>query len=377
MEVSVIIPAYNAEEYIQETIESVLNQTKKCKEIIVIDDGSVDKTLDIVRKLQVETECIYMYSQKNSGASVARNFGATKAKTDWLFFLDADDKCDSELLEIYEANINKEFSAIYSQFQQIDSQGKKITGLNTGQTLNGVIGFLEMIKRNPIISPSGSLVKRSDFFKLKGFDESIKYVEDVDFWLRLLLSGRNIEYINQPLTYIRRHANNLTSNIGTTDTGEKTLLKKYNYHFIKELIESNVASKEKANYLLDFQIRFNRWNEAKNSAENLNNENTKISELFLKALVELHFNNYCEAEELYNNILKVNPKHGASLNNLGIIQAQKHNYEMAQKLFETALEYNPGYFDAKQNLMKLKEFNSKQEYKFTLRELRENLLQYK
>lgn len=372
-----IIPVFNAEDYIQETIESVLNQTKKCKEIIVIDDGSVDNTVDIVRGLQVKTNYIFLYSQKNSGASAARNLGVTKAKSDWLLFLDADDKCDPKLLEIYETNISKEFSAIYSRFQQINSDGVKLTGLNTGQTLKGEKGFLEMIKRNPIISPSGSLVKKSVFSKLKGFDESIIYAEDVDFWLRLLLSGENIKHINLPLAYIRRHSNNLTSNIGTSDTGEKTLLRKYNYHFIKESIENNVASEEKANYLLDFQIRFNRWDEAKNTAKNLNNENISISELFLKALVELHFNNYCEAEELYHNILKVNPKHGASLNNLGIIQAQKNNYEMAQKLFETALEYNPGYFDAKQNLMKLEDPNYEQEYKFTLRELRENLLQYK
>ncbi|MFI2130116.1 glycosyltransferase [Lysinibacillus fusiformis] len=377
MEVSVIIPVFNAEDYIQETIESVLNQTKKCKEIIVIDDGSIDNTVDIVKELQEKTKYLFLYSQKNSGASAARNLGVTKAKSDWLLFLDADDKCDSKLLEIYLAGLSKEFSAIYSQFQQINSEGVKLTGLNTGKTLKGGIGFLEMIKRNPIISPSGSLVRKSVFLKLKGFDESIIYAEDVDFWLRLLLSGENIKYINLPLTYIRRHSNNLTSNIGTSDTGETTLLRKYDYHFIKESIENNVASKEKANYLLDFQIRFNRWNEAKNTAENLNNENISISELFLKALVELHFKNYCEAEELYINILKVNPKHGASLNNLGIIQAQKNNYEMAQELFETAIDYNPGYFDAKQNLMNLKEFNTKQEYKFTQRELREYLLQYK
>ncbi|MGE7809772.1 glycosyl transferase family 2 protein [Lysinibacillus capsici] len=377
MEVSVIIPAYNAADYIQETIESVLNQTKKCKEIIVIDDGSIDNTVDIVRKLQIGTSCISLYSQKNLGASSARNFGVTNANSDWLLFLDADDKCDSKLLDIYMDNLNEEFSVYYSQFQQIDSNGIRLTDVNKGQSLKGVIGFLEMIKRNPIISPSGSLVKKNVFLKQKGFDESIKNAEDVDFWLRLLLSGENIRYINQPLTYIRRHVNNSTSNIKITDSGEKFLLRKYSYNFIKDAIENNIVSKEKVTYLLDFQIRFNRWDEAKNTLINLNNESKSISEMFLKALVALHFNDYNQAEELYNNILEINPKHGASLNNLGIIQVQKKDYKMAQKLFETALEYNSGYFDASQNLRNLKEFNSKQEYKFTLRELRENLLQYK
>ena len=87
--VSVVIPAYNSEQYINECIDSVLNQTYQNYEIIVIDDGSTDNTVNLVK--QYNNEKIKLYHQMNSGSGAARNLGVKQAHGKWIAFIDADD----------------------------------------------------------------------------------------------------------------------------------------------------------------------------------------------------------------------------------------------------------------------------------------------
>ena len=96
--VSVIIPAYNASRYIVSTIQSVLNQSYRYLELIIIDDGSKDNTAELVKTFTDER--IQYFYQLNQGVSVARNTGISKAKGDFIAFLDADDIWRSENLEV-------------------------------------------------------------------------------------------------------------------------------------------------------------------------------------------------------------------------------------------------------------------------------------
>lgn len=97
--VSVIIPAYNAEKYIDKCLISVLQQTYKDMEIIVVNDGSTDSTESIVKKYCDEKQNIRLFSQKNQGVSAARNQGIANANGEFLFFIDADDYVDNDLLK--------------------------------------------------------------------------------------------------------------------------------------------------------------------------------------------------------------------------------------------------------------------------------------
>lgn len=97
--VTVVIPAYNAEAYIDATLCALENQTIKSIEIICVDDGSTDATFSIIERHQDNDERVIAVHQKNSGAGVARNFGAAKARGTWLAFLDADDIYRSNFLE--------------------------------------------------------------------------------------------------------------------------------------------------------------------------------------------------------------------------------------------------------------------------------------
>ena len=96
MKISVIIPAYNVENYIEKCIESVINQTFRNIEIIVIDDGSTDGTTSIIRRYSKKDRRIVPIYKKNSGVSDSRNIGIDKFTGDYVFFLDSDDWIDED-----------------------------------------------------------------------------------------------------------------------------------------------------------------------------------------------------------------------------------------------------------------------------------------
>ena len=97
--VSVIIPVYNSEKYISECLDSVLNQTFKDIEIICIDDGSTDKSFDILNRYNIKEKRITLLTQKNLGQSVARNKALEIAKGEYIYFLDSDDYIEPNLIE--------------------------------------------------------------------------------------------------------------------------------------------------------------------------------------------------------------------------------------------------------------------------------------
>ncbi len=108
--VSIIIPVYNAEKYLAETISSALDQTWPNKEIIIVDDGSTDQSLKIAQSFN--NKIIHLYRQENKGASAARNKGLLAAKGDYVQFLDADDLLMSDKISTQVAQLNSITDAV-------------------------------------------------------------------------------------------------------------------------------------------------------------------------------------------------------------------------------------------------------------------------
>lgn len=123
VKVSIIIPVYNGERYVSEAIDSVLNQTYKDFEIIVIDDGSKDDTLNILR---MYGEKIRWESQENKGQASAINEGIKMAKGKYIAYLDADDVCLPERLKIQVKYLDEhpDVGLVYADFYQTDENGK-------------------------------------------------------------------------------------------------------------------------------------------------------------------------------------------------------------------------------------------------------------
>ena len=100
IKVSVVIPVYNTEKYVREAVESIMNQTLRELEIIIINDGSTDNSLQVVEELAAADSRIQVYSQTNQGLSMARNAGITHAHGRYIYFMDSDDLLEKDAMEL-------------------------------------------------------------------------------------------------------------------------------------------------------------------------------------------------------------------------------------------------------------------------------------
>jgi len=178
--VSVIITTYNRREFVQETIESVLEQDFADYEIIVVDDGSTDGTREALGATKNITYCY----QKNSGVSKARNQGLTIAQGRLISFLDSDDLWRPKKLSIQTEMMKKapEISVTYTDEIWI-RKGSWVNPKSKHRKYSGLI--FEKCLPLCIISPSSVMLRREVFDTVGVFDESLPVCEDYDLWLRI------------------------------------------------------------------------------------------------------------------------------------------------------------------------------------------------
>ncbi len=181
--ISVVIPAYNADRTILETIKSVQQQTFSDFEIIVIDDGSEDQTLKVLS--QVEDPRLKIYSYNNSGPSVARNLGISHSTGEYITFIDADDLWTPDKLEAQLAALQNhpEAGVAYSWTNFIGETGEF---LRAGEPVwfEGNV-YTHLLNGNFMNSGSNPLIRRKAIKSVGEFDPTLRYCEDWEFWLRL------------------------------------------------------------------------------------------------------------------------------------------------------------------------------------------------
>jgi len=185
--VSVIIPAYNAEATIQATINSVQAQSYREFEILVIDDGSTDSTIQVVSEIAEQDNRIQIHSYANAGPSIARNRGIDQAKGEFLAFLDADDLWTPEKIseQLAALNLSPQAGLAYSWIDWIDENDQF---LRHGSHIAAEGKVLDqLLLRNFIDNGSNALVRREVFEKIGGFDSKLPASEDWDMWLRIAL----------------------------------------------------------------------------------------------------------------------------------------------------------------------------------------------
>lgn len=204
---SVIIPAYNAEKYIGESIETALLQKKVNHEVIVIDDGSSDNTGDIVKSFGAR---VSLYHQQNSGVSAARNYGATVAAGNVLAFLDSDDLWLPEKLFCQEKILSKGCQIVYTNRYNFGDIGDLPYIQTDVVEMRGGDLWYELLLGNMITTSSVS-INKSLFQRLCGFDERKKYCEDWDLWLRCA-ENFEIGYCPTPLVKYRLHSAGISNN---------------------------------------------------------------------------------------------------------------------------------------------------------------------
>lgn len=203
--VSVIVPVYNASEYIGNTLNSIINQDFDGYEIIVIDDGSTDDSLDIINRTLENIEIPYeIIHQENAGVSVARNVGIEASKGDYLVFIDADDHVTpNHISTLY--NGESDFSLIL----YVKEDGDKLIHMDTySEDMISTEDFIKKELNMEITFNFFQLMYKSSIIKDNNirFTPGIVYGEDTEFAHKALFHGNQIEINNEVTYYYVQHS---------------------------------------------------------------------------------------------------------------------------------------------------------------------------
>jgi len=229
LKVSIITPVYNSAKFIEETIESVQNQTYTNWEMIFVDDGSKDNSVEIIKNYQQGDERIRLYIlDKNSGSGVARNKAILESKGEIIAFLDSDDIWVKEKLEKHVAfMVEKDAAFSHSSYGFIDEKGEIIK--KTYHVSNVPVTYKKLLKRTEI----SCLTAMYDVRKTgKQYMPELMRKQDYGLWLSILKLGFNSIPLDQELAFYRQRRNSATSN------KFKLILK--HYYFLNKTQELSV-----------------------------------------------------------------------------------------------------------------------------------------
>lgn len=226
--VSAIIPVYNSEKYIKKCIDSLINQTLKNIEIILINDGSSDDSLRILRQYEKRDERIVVIDQKNNGPSSARNKGIDIAKGEYISFIDSDDWVDETMFEeMYNSAKENNSDVVICDMKLVNKDEETyITGLNypirnlSERAMKEII-FKELLSNSQFNSMANKIFRTSIIKKNNiRLDKDIYYAEDWLFNVEFFRRSKKISYINKAFYYYRRGHESSSSSYND-DTFEK------------------------------------------------------------------------------------------------------------------------------------------------------------
>lgn len=214
MKVSVVIPVYNGQKYVRETIDSVINQTYKDIEIIVVNDGSTDYTLDILKSYE---DRIKIINKINRGTASALNTGINEMIGEWFKWVSADDVLFPDAIESLMNEVktlgDKAYDCIlYTNYDIIDENGNFIK-----EFIEPNYNRMPSFERNVILldnyygNGSSSLIHKNIFKRIGKFDEKLGNREDYEFWLRAcVLNGCMLHLVFKKTVKYRVHQDQLT-----------------------------------------------------------------------------------------------------------------------------------------------------------------------
>lgn len=220
--VSIIIPTYNGDKFIKETINSCLEQEYKNIEIIVVDDGSQKADMKAILAKYIEEGSIKYIYQQNKGLSGARNTGMDIAKGEFIQFLDDDDILERNKLKVQVDFLNskEKYFGVYCKTIYFDNDEKKVLKILDIKPKKDI--YKQLLRGN-FISVHSMLLRTTE----ERFDESLKSLEDYDFWLRHFNNGRlKLGFLEETACYVRVHGNNMSGDFQRMAINEIKVLEK-------------------------------------------------------------------------------------------------------------------------------------------------------
>jgi len=183
---SVIIPLYNKEKFIEATLKSVLIQSFTDFEILIINDGSTDKSAEKI--IEFKDSRIRYFSKENGGASSARNYGLEKTQTNYITFIDADDYWYPNFLEEMHHNIHRfPEQKVFSAAIEIETSKKVIPAVYSIKKTNNfkIVNYFTASLKESVVWTSCAVFEKSVFEKIGVFDTNLKSGQDTDLWIRI------------------------------------------------------------------------------------------------------------------------------------------------------------------------------------------------
>lgn len=243
--VSIIVPIYNVEQYLTRCVDSILNQTLKDIEIVLVDDDSPDKCPQICDNYSKQDKRIKVIHKKNGGLSDARNAGLRKSCGEYILFVDSDDYIDHEACKLLYEKANKDEldivigDAIIKEDNQ--EKGMEHSNVSLNKILDGPTFLKEQLKYEGMhMAVWLNLYKRDFLLSSSLFFKKGIYHEDEQWTPRVFLKAKKIKYINFPFYYYIIRNNSITNNKDKTKNGKDLI----NTCFELEKIYLSVSDKE-------------------------------------------------------------------------------------------------------------------------------------
>lgn len=234
--ISVVIPTYNSAKFLTKAVSSVIDQTYKNFEIIIVDDCSNDDTEEVIKAFGLNKHNIkYLKHAENKGTSAAKNTGIIVAKGEFLAFLDADDVWSHQKLEYQYRKYqeNPELSVIFTGYTLVDLN-KRIKREYLPQQFHNHKDFVKKLLLRNIVTPTSSVLAKKECFEKVGlFDPTLKVAEDWDMWIRIAHKYKFGAVESLCVTYIE-HSANVSRNIGRMITYSTRVILK-NLYLYEEL----------------------------------------------------------------------------------------------------------------------------------------------
>jgi len=210
--VSVIIPCYNTARFVAEAVESVFSQTYRDYEVVAVNDGSPD-TLELEQVLAPWRDKITYVHTENCGLAGARNNGIRASRGELIALLDSDDIWEPTFLQVLVGMFeeNPGIDVVYSDavlFGHTDSPGRTLMDMFPPQE---EITFESILSSRAWVFVVSCIVRREVLVRVGGFDQDLRYAEDLDLWLRIAHGGFKILPCSQPLVRYRKRAGSLTA----------------------------------------------------------------------------------------------------------------------------------------------------------------------
>lgn len=247
--VTVYITNFNYSEYIEKSIKSVLSQTYKNIEIIIVDDNSTDRSKEILEQFIKHPKIKIIFNKKNLGLLKSSNIAIKASSAKYIMRLDADDFLNKEIVEIFIKKIKKRpnIAMVYSDYYEVNELGKTLGAI---KQIN--LNSKQSIKDRPILAAC-CLFRKEALYSVNLYDENFTKQDGYDIWYKLF-DNYDFEYVPKYLFYYRKHENSLTKNDVSLFKTRTNILNKFakkKFQKTKTLIVIPVRSQkiEKRNYL--------------------------------------------------------------------------------------------------------------------------------